>query len=249
MSDVGTLYLAWQDPVTRCWHVVGRLKSMQGRYYFGYTKGAEKSSNFRLFSGMEDLKETYVSEQLFPLFQNRLLSSRRPEYPEFIRWLGLTEQESDPIEILARSGGVRATDQLQVFKKVEVSKEGTFSHLFFVHGLRYLSESALHRVREMKPKDRLYLLHDSQNDQNDQDGMAVVVRAENPAEIVGYCPRYLAEDICRLLTKDPKSLVLSVEVLSPDAPPHYQLMCRLEGSVPTSSGLMEGDEFVALAAE
>jgi hypothetical protein len=38
---------------------------------------------------MHDLRKHYVSEILFPLFSNRLLDSSRPEYPDYVQWLGV----------------------------------------------------------------------------------------------------------------------------------------------------------------
>ena len=118
MTNTNSVYVAWQAPDTRDWHVVGNLQERNSGYVFKYTKGALKSSKFTKFSGMNDVRETYVSEELFPLFKNRLLSPRRPEFPRFIKWLGFEDDSVKPIDILARSGGLRSTDQLQIFKKI-----------------------------------------------------------------------------------------------------------------------------------
>ena len=127
MTNSNSVYVAWQEPDTRNWHVVGNLQERNSGYVFKYTKGALKSSKFTRFSGMNDVRETYVSEELFPLFKNRLLSPRRPEYPRFIKWLGFEDDSVNPIDILARSGGLRSTDQLQIFKKIEVDASGKLS--------------------------------------------------------------------------------------------------------------------------
>lgn len=128
MTNTNSVYVAWQAPDTRDWHVVGNLQERKSGYVFRYTKGALKSTKFTKFSGMSDVRETYVSEELFPLFKNRLLSPRRPEYPSFIKWLGFEEDKVNPIDILARSGGLRSTDQLQIFKKIDVDSDGNFEH-------------------------------------------------------------------------------------------------------------------------
>ncbi|WPU22475.1 HIRAN domain-containing protein [Cedecea neteri] len=228
MNRNDSVYVAWQAPDTHDWHVVGNLQSRKAEYVFNYTKGALTSSKFTKFSGMNDVKETYVSEDLFPLFKNRLLSPRRPEYPKFIHWLGLDDSNAEPIEILARSGGMRSTDQLQMFKRIEIGNDGKFEHFFFAHGLSYMPESANKRVSSLKAGDCLCLCLDVQNG---YDKAAVIIRAENPAEIVGFCPRYFANDIKSMLLDDASSIKLSVERISDDAPHNYRLLCKVEGKV------------------
>ncbi|HGM4930315.1 hypothetical protein [Serratia marcescens] len=134
---------------------------------------------------MNDVAETYASEELFPLFKNRLLSPRRPEYPKFISWLGLDGANAEPIEILARSGGMRSTDQLQMFKRIEIGATGEFEHFFFAHGLGYMPASANERVSDLKSGDCLRLYLDIQNS---YDNAAVLIRAYSPAENCGLLP-------------------------------------------------------------
>ncbi len=245
MTNSNSVYVAWQAPDTRDWHVVGNLQERKSGYVFKYTKGALKSSKFTMFSGMNDVHETYVSEELFPLFKNRLLSPRRPEYPRFIKWLGFEDDSVNPIDILARSGGLRSTDQLQIFKKIEVASDGKFEHFFFLHGLSYLNSMANDRVSQLQSGQILRLCLDLQNE---YDGDAVVVRADKPAEIVGYCPRYLSNDIKKMLLNDSKSVTLSVEKISDDAPHNYRLLCKLSGMLNSAckSSLIIQDEFESI---
>ena len=242
MTNTNSVYVAWQAPDTRDWHVVGNLQERNSGYVFKYTKGALKSPKFTKFSGMNNVRETYVSEELFPLFKNRLLSPKRPEFPRFITWLGFEGDSVKAIDILARSGGLRSTDQLQIFKKIEVDSNGKFEHFFFLHGLSYLNSMANHRVSELQIGQTLRLCLDLQND---YDGDAVVVRADKPAEIVGYCPRYLSNDIKKMLLADSKSVKLSVERASDDAPHNYRLLCKLSGTLnlECKSSLITQDEF------
>ncbi|ENH0540549.1 HIRAN domain-containing protein [Vibrio parahaemolyticus] len=227
MTKNNPVYLAWQSPDTRDWHVVGALTDTQKGFEFRYTQGATSSKNFVPFSGMEDLHTSYVSIELFPLFHNRLLSERRPEYPRFIKWLGLKDDEITPVNILARSGGMRGTDQLQMFRRININESGSFEHYFFLHGVSHLSKSAQRRIDALEQGEQLRLCLDCQNE---YDNHAVMVRAEDPAEIVGYCPRYLARDIKALLTKS-TDLVVSVESIAKDAPMNYRLLCKISGHV------------------
>lgn len=245
MSNDDYVYLAWKSPDLGEWHVVGLLGQRNDRYTFNYTRGAQSSSKFITFSGMSDIGKTYISAELFPLFKNRLLSSRRPEYPNFIKWLGLDENVS-PIDVLGRSGAIRVTDQLQMFKKVDVDENGDFEYIFFAHGLRHLCDSASERVSNLAPGEKLRLCSDHQNANDDR---AVLIRADDPAEIVGYCPRYLAGNVKNLLEKDSASVDVVVEALAKEAPANYQLMCRLKGNagVGNLAGFMGGEEFQVIS--
>ncbi|HEY1755207.1 MAG TPA: hypothetical protein VGG72_07395, partial [Bryobacteraceae bacterium] len=113
-----TLFLAWQDPKSRQGYPVGRLDSSNQLYSFRYTKGAEQAATaagFQPLASFPELRTVYVSEQLFPLFTNRVLRQSRPEYGDYLKWLSVPASERDPVVILSRSGGQRVTDTLEVF--------------------------------------------------------------------------------------------------------------------------------------
>lgn len=247
MKEDNSVYLAWQDYNTRKWHVVGVLRMHNADYVFNYTRGANNSRNFIPFNGMSELKETYISKEIFPLFKNRLLSSKRPEYPNFIKWLGLTTETTTPINILARSEAPRATDKLQMFKAIDVKDDRTFKHFFFSHGLGHLQKSASDRVMKLTKGEQLRLCLDCQNE---YDADAVLIRAENPAEIVGYCPRYISNAISNLLRHDSNCVSIHVELLSTDAPANYRLMCKLTGSLPNEfrESLFSSEEYSIISA-
>ncbi len=241
------MYLAWRDPDTTDWRVVGQLSEQNGSYSFGYTKGALCSDKFQTFDGMQDLHTRYVSRDLFPMFKNRILSKKRPEYPEFLQWLGLREEDATPISILGRSGGLRGTDQLQLFKRLEFRDDGSFEAYFFVHGLRYLPQNTVDRVDRLQLGEKLFLCPDSQNE---YDADAVLIRADSPPEIIGYCPRYLAKPIKKLLLQDSACLTISVEVLQETAPMNYKLLCKLVGRTGSvGDSPISGDEYELLVSK
>ena len=143
-----TLYLAWQDPEDRRWLPVGRLSFDGHVYRFVYTKGAKQSPRFVPFGAMRDLHVVYESSTLFPLFANRLLSKTRPEYKDFLAWLDVREHEDEPLVLLARTEGIRATDSLMVFPYPEKNSNGQYHVRFFSHGLRYLLPAVLQFIDE-----------------------------------------------------------------------------------------------------
>ena len=71
---MNSLFVAWRPPMPdqTGWRPVGRLEHDSGLYRFWYTQGARKPE-FRPFAQMEQLEQVYESDELFPLFANRLL--------------------------------------------------------------------------------------------------------------------------------------------------------------------------------
>ncbi len=226
-----SVYLSWQDPKNRQWFPVGKLSYDDGVYKFVYTKGARLSSNFTPFGRMQDLTATYKSNELFPLFANRLISKKRPEYKSILEWLDLQEAEADPLALLARTEGIRVTDSLTVFPCPEPDAEGRYRFDFFSHGLRYRPVEAIKAVNNLKPGDRLYLMPDPQNR---YDNYAIALRTDDPTTIVGYCPRYITKDFLELLKHDPDAVCVTVKRVNPNAPLQLRLLCSLVAKWPTN---------------
>jgi hypothetical protein len=224
---IKTLILAWQDPSSRSWFPIGQL-TFDGRLYrFVYLQGAhqaQQQTSFQPLWSFPELDRVYGSPELFPLFANRLLRRSRPDYPDFIQWLNMPKHEDDPIALLARSGGQRTTDTFAVFPRPEPDEQGLYHIHFFVHGLRYLPPETQLRIHGLQPEELLYLAHDCQNP---YDPKALVLRTED-LHIVGYCPRYLVDDVFDLLYRAPAKLKVSVERVNPPPTPlQFRLLCNL----------------------
>ena len=222
------VYVSWQNPESRIWHIVGRLRKNDDSYIFNYTKGSIKTPLFQPFSGMEDLKSEYFSENLFPFFSNRILSSKRPEYQEYIGWLGLESNNADPFSILTRSEGTRGTDNYQVIKKFKWDSEGNFKHSFFSHGLRHFHSSIKEVIDSLNINDHLFLCLDKQNQ---FDKHAVILRTENPKHFVGYVPKFLSSCINTIINDQENEIKTYVKNISKDAPLAYILRCEVKGRV------------------
>jgi HIRAN domain len=234
------LYLAWQDLQSRQWFTVGKLTVEVGIYRFVYTKGATFSKNFIPFGFMRHLDEVYKSPELFPLFANRLISKKRPEYKDFLRWLDLREDEAAPLVLLARTEGVRETDSLTVFPCPERNPENKYVVHFFSHGLRYLADEARLRISNLHSGDRLYLLPDPQNS---HDGCAIALRTNEPASIVGYCPRYISCDFLEILESNPNAVQVRVQRVNADAPIQLRLLCTLTADWPDGFKPCSSEEY------
>ena len=240
------LYVAWEDPHSRVWFPVGKL-SVEGKIYrFVYTKGATRSKIFIPFGSMRDLHEVYKSPDLFPLFSNRLISKKRQEYQDFLRWLDLREDEADPLVILARTEGVRETDSLTVFPCPEPDPEGKYVVHFFSHGVRHLLDEARVRIAKLYAGERLYLMPDPQNP---FDACAIALRTDDPASIVGYCPRYISRDFLAVLANNPDAVQVQVKRVNTEAPIQLRLLCTLTAKWPEKFKPCSSEDFAELASE
>ena len=239
---MNTLYIAWQDPQTRRWHTVGRLDREGERYRFGYTHGALSSPRFTYLGRMMDRAQLYYSEALFPLLANRLLGEKRPEYPDYLSWMGL-DQTTDELELLARSGGRRGTDQICVYPEIEPDTDGRMTLYFFAHGLRYLTPVEQEALAKLQPGDSLQLTPD---EDNAHDRYALLLES-GQAVRVGYYPRHLNQGLRRVQQQVP--IRLEVEKINLDAPLQFRLLCKAVFSLPEGFGLYATDEHQLLAKQ
>lgn len=196
-------------------------------YYFTYLQGAiqaQETANFQPLWSFPDLYHCYSSIELFPLFANRLLRPSRPDYQDFVQWLNIPEQQDDPIALLARSGGKRKTDSLEVFPAPERDESGNYHIHFFAHGLRHFPIETQHYIQSLQAGERLLVTHDLQNP---IDSRALMLRT-NDLHFIGYCPRYLTHDFFELICRFPQKVTVTVErVNSPPTPLQFRLLCNL----------------------
>lgn len=244
-----TVYLAWQDPFQRRWYPIGRLTREDAFFRFEYVQGALQAMRevgFEPIISFPEFGEIYLSEKLFPLFQNRIMAPSRPEYRDYLSWLDVSVQEAEPLLLLGRSGGHRATDTFRVFPVPEVTENQRYQTRFFVHGLPYMPEAAQKRALSLAGGERLLLMHDFQNEQDDRALLLRSVGDERGEDItaIGYCPRYLVDDLQALMAIPSSRASIRVTVVRvnpPPAPSQVRVLCSLEAHCPAG--------FVPLAAE
>lgn len=221
------LFLAWQDPESRRWFPIGRLISDSKKYQFAYTYGikkAQEEANFQVLHSFPKLDKVYTSSEIFPLFANRLMRPSRPDYQDYIQWLDLHKNQADPLVILGRSGGKKATDNFEVFPEPERNENGDHYLHFFAHGLRHMPECSQEKVMQLQLEEALFLAHDLQNN---YDSQALLLLTEQK-HILGYCPRYLAADVGEVLQENPQSVSVQVKRVNPAPTPiQLRLLCKM----------------------
>jgi hypothetical protein len=232
------------------WGPVGRLDSDESGYRFVYLKGALTLPGFVPFAGMSDLDQVYQSDELFPLFANRLLARSRPEYQAYLSWSGFERgQAPHPIAILGVTAGRRATDQVEVFPCPVKGADGRYQCDFFVHGLRWSAPAALEIVATLKPGDELALSHEPDNAQ-DANAVAVLTAATRDGQRIGYVPRYLCADVLALQALVGTGHVSAcVRRVNSDAPMQHRLLCRVSSPWPDAFEPCSGDEYTPIVDE
>lgn len=257
-----TLFLAWQDPASRQWYTVGRLDvdapaggdgaATAARFIFAYTGGASAAAEKAGFSpvvSFPDLGRTYASDTMPPLFANRIMPRRRPEFADLLAWLGLDGASADDLAVLARSGGRRATDSFEVYPCPSRSPDGLYRAHFFLRGLRYQPMAAQERALQLAPGERLRLIADLQNP-TDPRALAVRTDGAEPGDtyFLGFLPRYLADDLQHVLAAGQDAVrVSAVRANGPPAPEHFRVLCLVEAQWPDGHEPFHGAAYQPLA--
>jgi len=238
------LFVACRSPRTGTIYPVARLieRDHSPRFELVHVQGARAAEEEGSIPFIEfpDLDRVYTSDELFPLFGNRLMPRRRAEYRDFVARLALPQELEAPIPILARTAGRRETDQIEVFGFPRFDPQrGCFVYLFFLRGVRHVP-GAEERIIGLADGERLALRRQPDNPVS---SLAIVVDSEGGGEL-GWVPATLTEDL-DVLMRTGSNLTVYVERrnLAP-APLHQRLLCRLEataveGFLPFSSPAYE----------
>jgi len=249
-----SLYLAWQapqdSPQSRAWFPIGRLDSREENsgdltYRFRYTQGAltaHTELGFDPLMSFPEFEHDYQSSKLFPLFQNRVLSPKGSDFPEYINWLGLTEEEADPISILSVSGGARVTDSLQTIPKVNKAPDGSFHLRFFSHGLRYLTKASQERTMQLQAGEPLRIMVEVNNPAT---RLAIPLLTHDYV-MVGWAPRYLVDDLTRCIPQAPEIEAKVIKVNKDNAPLNQSLLVEYAGRALDGVDLMSSPDFQPL---
>lgn len=216
MTPVQTarLLVTRRNPETLSYETIGELARDETGYTFTYRPGVT-----RPLPGMPDIDREYVSVDLFPLFEHRVISPRRADHGDYLAGLALNP-EATPFEVLTRSGGRSAVDTLEL---TAMPEPGPVDISFLVHGIRHLSEDERARIdTTLVEGQELALRHEPGNP---VDARAVLVTDDNHR--LGYVPRPLLDYVHQIVRREHR---LTVERVNPaGAGFHMRLLVRLVG--------------------
>ena len=249
-NNFRSMFLGWQYDKSRAWYPIGRLDAdvVGSRYEFGYTHGmelAERDTGFPPLYDFPDLKGRYRSVQLFPLFENRVMNANRQDLPAYLAWLDLDKR--DPVDILSVNGGYRVTDSLQVFPKIEKRADGTFDCRFFLHGWRDVTPEAKLHIDSLQVDEELRLCIEPDNPEV---GLAVQIQTKQH-HLLGWAPRYFAEDLVKALLAAPRKCHAKVVKVNPrmmkgnsvPTPDKQRLLIEVSGKLPDDYQPMSTEKF------
>jgi hypothetical protein len=232
------LLVLWQHPESHAILPIGRFSRHQGGYSFAYTVGAAEINGFRPLPGLEDLHRRYESDQMPAVFDQRVMSSDRPDYADYIGSLGL--EVATPWEQIVQSGGQRAGDTLQ-FMELPTVTDGRARACFLANGVSHIPEAIRHlserdafvsreeqeaALQSLQPGDQVEL--EAELD-NPQDPSAVLLTAGGTP--IGWVPRAMSASVRELLHVEPRNVIVH-RVSGPSAPFHLRLALDLDTSAP-----------------
>lgn len=245
-----TLFIAWQDKgPSRTWYPIGRLdadvESSSYRFrYLGGAKRAEKEARFPPLANFPKLDRDYHSSELFSLFKNRVMWPSRPDFGDYLRSLALTEGAT-PIDMLAVSGGHRATDSYEVFPKLAKDESGNFACRFFLHGGKHVNEAAQRRLDCLKEGEQLYAAVELTNLLGE---LALQVQTID-YHMIGWAPRYLVDDLVMAMAESPGEYSTMVVRVNPmPAPSSQRVLIELRGKW-SEHEPMSGPDYQPLVGE
>lgn len=239
---VTELVVLWQQPTTRAMIPVGLLGYDGVKYRFEYLQAATSADGFRPLLGFKDLSAHYESDELFPLFHERIMDPSRDDFDHVLEGLQLDPRTATPWEQLVFSGGGSEGDTLQV-TPLPCADEDGWSCTALASGLRYLQiksvrsvlgESSIYTAEEFEstlsslaPGDPLVVRREIGNDYNPNALLLFTLHGK----LIGYLPDWLARFVAPALQEaDEWEIARVARVNSPDAGWHLRLVVTVTGS-------------------
>lgn len=239
-TEAEQLIVTWQHPVSRKIEPIGVLSKRNDEYAFNYIANAKDVKDFGSLLGFNDLNRAYASDTLFPLFAQRAMDPKRPDFIRYVHSLGL-QDDPTPWEQITASGGKRAGDTLQLFPVPRRVSSNEWECSFLVHGMRHIFDHDIliedtpvritradleAALKNLCPGEELQILRNPNNPVN-PNARVIATTAGLP---LGFLPDLLVEDIELLEGVDITCVAHTVN--GPEAPWHMRLVATLRGTVP-----------------
>ena len=251
LHNYPTLFVSWRSPSTRSIHPVGRLKFVadpkyyEYHYEYRYIRSARRAAKegFTPFPDFPKLENVYRDKELFPMFSNRSMSDNRPGFASFLEALGLSAESANPMAILARTGGRRVTDQIELFPEPSLEADGCYVTHCLLRSIRYMPQPGTdERIAKLKVEEQLYWMPDPQNP---VDPYAVAVRTIDNY-MVGYVPSYLTADLRLLKAECPDVKLFVSRVNHPPAEAHHRLLVKIVSCRPPGFQPFQTDDYLPI---
>lgn len=231
--------VVWQAD-DRSFHTVGTLEVDQDVDHavlasrFWYAPDVATVPGFQPFAAFPTFPPTSLIEDgtetrwqweskdgLLPMFRNRVLSPRRPDFVTYAEALGLGDG-ADPVELLARTGGGRATDTLHLVPEPVENEDGTQEMLFLVSGVRYADPDG-EAAATLRPGDALTVRPEPENEYNPR----ALLLDTSTGRPLGYIPNYLVDRVHKHIETGGSIDVRAEHINGTSTPAHLRLLARL----------------------
>lgn len=234
--------VAWRNRPLRLISPVAVLDHNASGYRFQYLPGVGPNvEGFRPFIGFRDLDRVYESSRLWPFFDLRVMDRKRPDYPEYVRQLGL-QPEASRLDVLSRSGGEQKGDSVLLVEAPAVADDGQTASIFLARGSRYagLESETTTAVELLRPGSELLIVNEAGNVAN-PDALMLTTTKGVP---VGWVPNLLI-DYARQV-RDAGGTASVVQNNGTAAPWHMRLLVRVAGRIPGGTTAFTGEPWPPL---
>jgi len=206
---IDRLFVLWADREGRR-RVIGHLVRTPDRIRFWYDTRAIDSladgfvplPGLDLVGGHCDEAHAFEARYLFATFAERIPSKARTDAAAMLRAWGV-ERDDDQFEILAKSGGARATDRIELAEYRSEDDD-------LAHPLEFRIAGGKHsEIVVLQPGERVELRRELTND---RDASATIVVART-GQRAGYVPAQYAKMFARLIDCGTKLEAVAVRQL------------------------------------
>jgi hypothetical protein len=232
--SVRKLLVTRKLPPNNLYETIGILSRMSDdTFHFSYLDTYAQAEYFRELPGLRKVRGGVTSDRLFPFFAERVISPERPDRATALSYLNL-EEPAEPFEVLARSGGSRLNDQLEVLPFPEEVSKGQYAFTFFVHGIRYLDDTGYNALEQLHSGDSLQVEREPSNPESE-----LALKVSHHETPLGYVPHPLRNFINPAVATDGYTLTV-VQRNSPNAGFHQRLLVRLMFQARSDEAMFSG---------
>jgi hypothetical protein len=193
------LFVIWGAPSDGWRHVIGHLIRERSappyRFWYERDLAAAMVQGFRLLPAFPEQRTAaspYEARYLFATFADRVPPPQRADAPAMLASWGV-DHPDDQFEILAKSGGLRATDRIELAEYRDPADDLTSPLEFRIAGGKHVAPGARARLQ------RGTQLRFVREPANPHDATATIVATTDDGARAGYVPRQYSTMIARLL--------------------------------------------------